>query len=477
MLRRALGSEEDVFTVLPQRVGQPFFVSVSGIAHAGFNAFFASAHMRSRASGTNRKYAYALRVWANFLAKQGRDWDEASESDVSDFKFWRRTDSANPRRVSGATWAGDLAALTAFYGWAQRWLGGPQLFSRLATSEYRDPAAARGPSWAPASVRRQDVKWLSPGAVRLWMDVGLHGIDRSGRERTAWRPRSEDRDAAFVSGLYATGLRLQELASVLVAELNFPDDGRRYATHRLAAACGKGRRGHQYWIDRAGIDSIAHYLESARPAAIEAGRRRGLYRREDAWVLHDVSSTGRASLVSPSGVAHQSVRVDDMDPAFRLRLLVERDGAFEPAMLWLNEDGAPRPRHAWYRTFERANARVAAAGIERLRCHPHMLRHSFALRWYAVGRLLWESKSSGWDRERKTDFREQFGDVWTLVQTMLGHASVETTRNIYLEPFRALDVRLLLEYGQDAIDAEVLLHALSSDARVRMLTDAERGGR
>lgn len=37
-----------------------------------------------------------------------------------------------------------------------------------------------------------------------------------------------------------------------------------------------------------------------------------------------------------------------------------------------------------------------------------------------------------------------FGDPWVLVQTMLGHANVEMTQQVYLEPIQGLQVELFL---------------------------------
>lgn len=165
------------------------------------------------------------------------------------------------------------------------------------------------------------------------------------------------------------------------------------------------------------------------------------------------------------------MRVNELDPLERASLLVRTDGELEPAMLWLNEDGTPRPKTAWYKAFAGANARVRKAGIERLDCQPHMLRHSFALRWYAVGRIVWSKQLQGLDAHYQADFRDQFGDTWSLVQTMLGHADVATTRKVYLEPFQTLDARLLLEHGKSALDVESLIAVLSSNPRVRVMPE------
>jgi hypothetical protein len=63
------------------------------------------------------------------------------------------------------------------------------------------------------------------------------------------------------------------------------------------------------------------------------------------------------------------------------------------------------------------------------------------------------------------DFRAQFGDTWHLVQTMLGHARVETTKNVYLEPFRQLDVEILLAHAEGFPVAEFMAQAFPSTPR------------
>jgi hypothetical protein len=96
-----------------------------------------------------------------------------------------------------------------------------------------------------------------------------------------------------------------------------------------------------------------------------------------------------------------------------------------------------------------------------------MLRHSFALKWYSVGRLLYEARLAHLDHEELRDFRAQFGDTWQLVQLLLGHRSVTTTMNVYLEPFRTLDVELLLEHAAGVPVAELLAMVYQDHPHVR----------
>ena len=50
----------------------------------------------------------------------------------------------------------------------------------------------------------------------------------------------------------------------------------------------------------------------------------------------------------------------------------------------------------------------------------------------------------GLSAEERRDFRLLYGDVWRMVQDLLGHAQVETTREIYLAPVSDLRLRALL---------------------------------
>lgn len=142
-------------------------------------------------------------------------------------------------------------------------------------------------------------------------------------------------------------------------------------------------------------------------------------------------------------------------PAGRRRLYEETDDGLEPLALWLNSNGLPRPAKAWEKTFDRANGRVEAAGLENLWCTPHMLRHSAALRWFAFAYGRYRRTYAHLSDAEMADFRPEFGDVWHFVQTMLGHSSPETTKNYYLRPFQALSVDMLLAEASDTEVSEL----------------------
>jgi integrase len=127
----------------------------------------------------------------------------------------------------------------------------------------------------------------------------------------------------------------------------------------------------------------------------------------------------------------------------------------------------PRDRRGWEHTFDVANERIKTLGLENLSCTAHMLRHSFALKWYSVGKLVHAARLGHLSPPERLDFREQFGDTWHLVQTMLGHRSVETTKEVYLEPFQSLDVEVLLAHANGFPIESFMAEAFATHPRAR----------
>ena len=462
-----LDEEEKVEPRVPAvaDLGRPLFIDQSGYPHDALNTFFASATSVARTHSTNWRYAHSLRVWLNFLARRARTWDTASEVDQIDFKYWRRTDPANPRRISGASWVADVAAYDLFYKWALR----RQLIQELRDDgETLEPWVTLGSSrFSTSRIRSADVKWFTPGAYRRWRDIGVLGFDREGAERQRWRPRNEQRDQAFVDGLYGTGLRIQEWSSVMTFELPDRVIGRQFQTAKMAGACAKGGAGRKYRIKTDVLGLIETYRSFDRAASVRRGRANGLYEiGADTHIIEDIKTENNLT-VSIGNSRMISMDTAELTPAVRRQLFIRTSEGIEPVSLWLNESGAARAKQGWYKTFLAANQRVEKAGIDRLVCHPHMLRHSFALRWFAMGRLVYESKLKHLGISEQKDFRDQFGDVWAVIQGLLGHANKSTTQDIYLEPFSGLNTDLLLEQIVGEEDAaDYYLQVLRNDPRV-----------
>ncbi|MFZ3494395.1 site-specific integrase [Streptomyces sp. 5.8] len=421
------------------------------------NAFLASARMRKLADTTNRDYAYSLALWLDFLDGMERQWWEASADDAEEFQFWRMTDPANDDRVEASSFARDLAACKTFYGFMGR--------------EHETPNPFEGMD-RPRGVRKADVKWLDPAAVARWKDLGLRGRDLTGRPDRSWRGRNEQRDSAFYDGLYGTGLRLFEWGSVVLPELPPLVHGRGYFTCTLADSCAKGGYGHSYWMPRSVLASSRAYIEGARARAVRRAQAAGRYEsvRNKRLV---VGSARHGKSVMLEG-AKASIAWNSLKPPERRKLFRQTAQGLEPLSLWLNEDGLPRDDHGWHHTFATANKRIEALGLPDFTCTAHMLRHSCALRWFAIGKLIRTARLAHLSREEARDFRSEFGDTWHLVQTILGHRRVETTKGVYLEPFQNLEVELLLLHAEDFPVAKFMADVFANHAQVR--TDPMAGG-
>lgn len=460
------------------RRGQPFLIGPDGWADLRINRYFTTTPMFALDGKTWRKYAYTLGAWLNFLGRLSPSvaWNEATATEVANYKYWRMTDERNDWRVTGTTWHGDLAALDSFYSWAFSTYGVKSpvdLRIRRASNRgragkrHRDQSdhARQGSKEAEAAgVRDRDVKWFDRLGYRLWVDLGLSGVGPDGRDADGWRGRNSQRDTAFANLLYGTGLRLQEGGTLLIVELPELAKGRSYYKCSLAAACAKNKNGRNFWMPHSVRDGIDHYVgpEGERHRAVKRAKAAGRYDALRGLRIVESVRKGRMRLRQANGTL-QEVPVDQLTPDERRHLFVRgTGGGLEPLALWLNEDGLPRHHHAWENTFSIANRRIKRLGVANFECTPHMLRHSFALFWYSIGWLLYERQYAHLSEEETKDFREEFGNVWFLVGTLMGHISYETTKEIYLEPFQHLPIDKLLEAGEDP-EARKLIQSWTRD--------------
>lgn len=450
---------------------------------------------------TWRRYAYSLVVWLNFLEQRGRRWFEARTRDYTDFKHWRMADARNYGRVEGTSFDTDRAGLKRFYAWASSEY---EVFNPIPSqsvqpgdaghSDGHGPETGRRDPSRPAGSPKRQVKWLLRKAFEQWRDVGLRGYGFDGRRPECWRGFNEDRNSAFVEGLWGTGLRLEEWASVLDVELATAHVTGRYPKLWLAKSCAKGRRyGRNYRIPRAVLKVVAGYmdpLEGSRTEAIERARRAGRYERvRGLMIVTGHNPRTRSLRVRTPGGSSTLMSLDVLDPNDRLRLFRETEDGLEPLAVWLSVDGMPHQAHSWENTFAAANTRVAEAWArfrwpefdhleerERERraaqcplwARPHMMRHSYALVWYSILSAVWEQRLRGFSDAEKRAFREQFGDIWFQLATLLGHRNPQTTRDWYLAPFTALEVDYLMELldGDQREAVDILLGRIAAESEL-----------
>nr|WSY52033.1 site-specific integrase [Streptomyces sp. NBC_00886] len=460
------------------RHGTPVILSPSGRPDSRINLFFREGRMATSQPGTWRRYAYTLVVWLDFLDAVGTTWDQAAVRDIEAFKDWRITDTRNTERVRPTSFDTDRAGLNSFYTWASSRfeITNPVATVRVddAMSTARAYGRGRRDPLRPAGSTSRQVKWLLRDALEQWRDIGLRGYGFDGLRRPGRLGGgfNEDRDTAFVDGLYGTGLRLREWASVLDVELP-TSGGERMGTAWLAAKCVKGgRAGRTYWIPRRVVQAVESYsdpLEGSRNEVIRRAQREGRYER-----LHGVRivtshdpRTRRLQVAAPHG--SESAALDELAPDDRRLLFRRTPEGLEPLWVWLSVNGLPKKPHSWEDTFDAANRRIAeawlrtsdpqgvlsGAGREQARREcplwmtPHMCRHSFALKWFSILSLLEERRLEGFSPDEVEDFRDQLGDIWLQLAMLLGHSHPDTTRDHYLEPFTGLQVSYLMALLDD----------------------------
>ena len=161
------------------------------------------------------------------------------------------------------------------------------------------------------------------------------------------------------------------------------------------------------------------------------------------------------------GTYHFAGPLSDAPPGLVLPLVAGFARAVSPGGRWRSRASAIRAEIALH-SFVRGIVKLYP-DLDAIEDLPHMLRHSFALRWRAVGveRLL---RSQNDPNARPIDFL----DPWVRVQHLLGHRSLETTRNIYLEPLREVDLDRMVD-GDDGIGTrdEILAFIARRSPRVQ----------
>lgn len=459
------------------RHGTPVIVSPSGRPDARINLFFREGRMATSQPATWRRYAYTLVVWLDFLDAIDTTWDQATIRDVEAFKDWRITDSRNDERVKATSFDTDRAGLNSFYTWASSRFGASNPVPTVRVNDEASTGQAYGRGrrdpLRPAGSTSRQVKWLLREALEQWRDIGLRGYGFDGVRRPGRQGGfNEDRDTAFIDGLYGTGLRLREWASVLDVELP-ASGGERMGAARLGAKCVKGgREGRTYWIPRRVLQSVEGYLdplEGSRTEVIRRAQRQGRYERLHGLRIITGHNPRTREVYTAAGQGREAVSLDELPPDERRLLFRRTPQGLEPLWVWLSVNGLPKKPHSWEDTFDAANRRIAEAWLRKadpekrlseaegeqvrrecpLWATPHMCRHSFALKWFSILSLLEERRLEGFSPEEIEDFRDQLGDLWLQLAVLLGHRHPDTTRDHYLEPFTGLQVSYLMALLDD----------------------------
>jgi integrase len=194
----------------------------------------------------------------------------------------------------------------------------------------------------------------------------------------------------------------------------------------------KGGSARNVYVPDGVLRALHDYVEADRAEAVERARATGRYEAMAGALVVEDRERARVR------VQGRWKNVADLAPEQRRQVLVCTDDGLEPAALWLGDDGAPLTVHAWKWHFRQASRRCRKAGVE-IYCHPHALRHSFAVITLEQLQRAHFDALSAVSAEQRRHYRMIWGDPLDWVRIRLGHASAETTQK-YLHTLKELEM-------------------------------------
>lgn len=452
--------QEDKVRVRP---GTPILLDPEGCVDQTTVAYFNSLSFSPK-KHTRESAASDSKLWMGFLHGRGKSLRDATEADLEDYALLRLGFEDDLLGVAGRTWNRQLSSLDRLHTWMV-----DHGYAEVAPIARTVRTLLDGSAYSSINVSAKDhgsnpVKWMSPGSYKVWRDCGLRRKEyvdpRTGEVLEVAQKakgRAEARNVAFADLLFRTGMRLREGSALLVAEIPAVDATVMVARANVPGGLVKAsNQGRAMWIPQTVLRSIAAYVETDRAFAVATAQRKGTYdSTPHKLIVESTTGTGvavTAKLRDERG-RQRTRRLAELSPGQRRRLFIETEEGLEPLLLWLTIGGKPMQRRSWYAPFNEANQALADAGIPCDPCHPHVLRHSFALTNLVYAHALMEDRLSVEHGMAARKMIAAFGDPFTLVQQLLGHSSVETTRDYYLGPSRGVLAAQILRTAHSDLDA------------------------
>jgi site-specific recombinase XerD len=207
-------------------------------AEEALSRFLAALSARNAAPGTIREYRRGVNEFLTFLAGQSTRWTAPDRAAVRAYLA-----ALADRDLSPSAVAGRLAAVRAFYRHAARqgWI------------DANPVAGVRSPR-RPARLPRV----LSAGEAFTLVEAPIRQGAGDSHDDALRR-----RDAALLELLYATGMRISELATLTVARVD--------RSRRRLRVIGKGSKERELLFGMHAAAALAAYLAGGRPALSARG--------------------------------------------------------------------------------------------------------------------------------------------------------------------------------------------------------------
>lgn len=432
------GSDEPLRVIVtPHHEMQPVFVTW--------------AKTLQRQPRTATSYTNDVKLFLNYLLEQGMEWTEVDSEDIDDYLEWRRyfapvaRGAVKQTGVSGDTVVRNRSALASFFAHAVR--------TKVITGSPVLPGQGSQPANVTKGQKTADPNWVTRRAYNRWRTEALGGQGTKRVDSLIMVGRNQ----AYADLLYGTGMRRMEGAGLLTVEIpDQPVVGSLYKG-RVPASLSKGRvaRGRLFYMSERVNRTVDEYVAQDRAIEEAFGIRSGRYESDRrALIARKVHKRG--------GIAHemtyedtrtgalQRTRLDALTATQRAHLYaIDSDGQRRPLWLWLGHGGSAFKDASWGDVFADASKRMEGARsmvnatslvevTNAIYVHPHMLRHSFALHAFALASMIELTRTGD---ATLAGLRRLIAEnnIWTRVQGLLGHVSVQTTRDHYLEPIQAIE--------------------------------------
>ena len=229
-------------------------------AASAIDQFIAHLSARNASPGTLVEYRRNITAFTTFLAGRGVDWRRPDRATV---RAWLAT--LAERDLSASAVGSRVSAIRSFYRHAVRndWIEANPM------AGIRSP---RRPGRLPRVLTVDEANTLVEAPGRWAGDTmpGAHASERRRRMPAEMEAALLRRDAAILELLYATGMRISELAGLGLPDVDL--------ARRRLRVLGKGRKERDLLFGRPAAAALGLYLASGRPylaARASSGRPDG----------------------------------------------------------------------------------------------------------------------------------------------------------------------------------------------------------
>lgn len=390
--------------------GLPVVVDDDGVPVEELLAFFSSR--TGTAASTLSQYGRTLTGFADFLQYRGvTSLYEATSADLTAYRLYRTKTADDP--IAEYSFRPEAAALRQFYGWAEasgRSTRGP--LKKLSRNGRDNLSTNR--------IRHTKIRHVGSGLFEdLLSAAGEVSLDSTTRS-------SPERNVAALKTLATTGLRLQELASLLTLDLDL-GTGLEHATCVEMEAITKYGVNRNALIPFYATEAIRRYRKTERPNIIARHQRSLRGQLDKCFRVTHVNHASRRVSGVWRGRRRQYL-LHHIPVEMRLRaVIVGGDGNVEPLGLFLGDSrGLGMTRSGWEGVFTAINDRMNAqrpSDSPTRKVTPHDLRHTFAINYLRTAQAQRVKKITGSPLGDESPVRDPLIDL----QELLGHATAAQT--------------------------------------------------